>query len=1268
MTSTETGAQEVPAGAAGRAGLDGPASDVLLRLGRYLRKGEVSEDLRTLHQRGGRDADTFYRDRWSHDKVVRSTHGVNCTGSCSWKVYVKDGIITWESQQTDYPSVGPDSPEYEPRGCPRGAAFSWYTYSPTRVRYPYVRGVLLEMYREAKARTGGDPVEAWASIVDDPELSRRYKRARGKGGLVRATWDEAVEMVAAAQVHTIRRYGPDRVAGFSPIPAMSMVSHGAGARYHSLIGAPMLSFYDWYADLPVASPQVFGDQTDVPESGDWWDAGYLIMWGSNLPVTRTPDAHWMVEARYRGQKVVAVSPDYADNVKFADEWLAVAPGTDGALAMAMGHVTLTEFFVDRQVPYFTDYVRRYTDLPMLVRLEEADGGAFVPGKFLTAEDLPGAEASSENAAFKTVVVDTTTGAPVVPNGSLGFRYGEQGEGRWNLDLGDVVPALSMADPGARGDGSGDAKAAVVVLPRFDALDGAAGTVRRGVPVRRVGDHLVTTVYDLMLAQYGVGRPGLPGEWPTGYDDASQPCTPAWQEQFTGVPAAKAERIGREFAANAEESRGRSMIIMGAGTNHWFHSDTIYRAFLALTTLTGCQGVNGGGWAHYVGQEKVRPVTGHSMYATANDWARPPRTMNQTIYWYLNTNQFRYDPFGADTLSAATPGAPDGPFTGRTTADVVAQAARLGWTPSYPTFDRNPLDLADDAAAAGREVHEHVVAERKAGRLRFAAEDPDAPENFPRVLTVWRANLLGSSGKGNEYFLHHLLGTDSNLRAAEAPEDARPRDVVWRDEAPTGKLDLLLSLDFRMTSTTVYSDVVLPAATWYEKHDLNTTDMHPFVHSFNPAIAPPWQTRTDFDAFHAIAQTFSRLAATHLGTRRDVVAAPLLHDTPDELANPHGRVLDWKAGECEPVPGKTMPKLVVVERDYTAIAAKMATLGPLVDTLGLTTKGVTFDVTREVDYLARKNGVAHVPPDRPGQAADGRPLLSRDVHVCEAILALSGTTNGHLATQGFHTLEKRVGTRMADLASEHEGKQVTFADTQAAPVTVITSPEWSGTEHGGRRYSPFTVNVERLKPWHTLSGRQHFYLDHDWMAAVGEGLPVFRPPLDMHRLFDENAVGHTGEFEGTGELGVTVRYLTPHNKWSIHSEYQDNLFMLSLSRGGPAIWMSEKDAAKVGVRDNDWIEAVNRNGVVVARAIVSHRMPEGTVYMYHAQDRLIDVPRSTTTGRRGGIHNSLTRLLMKPTHMVGGYAQLSYAFNYIGPTGNQRDEVTVIRRRTQEVEY
>ncbi|MBO0830853.1 MAG: nitrate reductase subunit alpha, partial [Actinobacteria bacterium] len=362
-----------------------PVEQLLRKAQFFVPGGTPSRDFRAVHRQGGRAAEEFYRERWRHDKVVRSTHGVNCTGSCSWKVYVKDGIITWETQETDYPSTGPDSPEYEPRGCPRGASFSWYTYSPSRVRYPYVRGELLQFWREARQRLG-DPVAAWADITSDPDKSTRYKTARGKGGFVRSTWPEVTELIAAAHVHTVRTYGPDRVAGFSPIPAMSQVSYAAGTRFLSLIGGTILSFYDWYADMPIASPQVFGDQTDVPESGDWWNSSYLIIWGTNLPITRTPDAHFMTEARYRGQKVVVVSPDYSDHTKFADDWLPAAPGTDGALAMAMGHVVLTEFFRDRQVPYFTDYLKTYTDAPFLVTLRQR-GDAFVPDRFLTAASL-----------------------------------------------------------------------------------------------------------------------------------------------------------------------------------------------------------------------------------------------------------------------------------------------------------------------------------------------------------------------------------------------------------------------------------------------------------------------------------------------------------------------------------------------------------------------------------------------------------------------------------------------------------------------------------------------------------------------------------------------------------------------------------------------------------------------------------------------------------------------------------------------------------------
>ena len=173
-------------------------------------------------------------------------------------------------------------------------------------------------------------------------------------------------------------------------------------------------------------------------------------------------------------------------------------------------------------------------------------------------------------------------------------------------------------------------------------------VRRGVPTTRVADRLVTTVFDLLMAQYAVPRDGLPGEWPTGYDDP-QPGTPAWQETITSVPAAAAARVAREFARNAELSRGRSMIAMGAGTNHWYHSDQIYRTFFTLIMLCGCQGVNGGGWAHYVGQEKVRPLTGFQNLAFALDWQRPTRHMTGTSFFYLHTDQWRYENFDAAEL-------------------------------------------------------------------------------------------------------------------------------------------------------------------------------------------------------------------------------------------------------------------------------------------------------------------------------------------------------------------------------------------------------------------------------------------------------------------------------------------------------------------------------------------------------------------------------------------------------------------------------------------
>ena len=482
-------------------------------------------------------------------------------------------------------------------------------------------------------------------------------------------------------------------------------------------------------------------------------------------------------------------------------------------------------------------------------------------------------------------------------------------------------------------------------------------------------------------------------------------------------------------------------------------------------------------------------------------------------------------------------------------------------------------------------------------------------------------------------------------------------MVWREQAPEGKLDLLTTIDFRMTSNALFSDVVLPAATWYEKFDLSSTDLHPFVHTFNQAVPPPWECKTDWDAFGLIAQRFSELAERHLGTRRDLVAAPLAHDSADEIAQPLGEVRDWRAGECEPVPGKTMPRLIVVERDYGAVGEKWRALGPLVEELGTSLKGISWVAEEEVAELRAGNGVVR------GGVADGRPSLQRVEHACEAILMLSGTTNGRLAVEGFRSLERTTGVQLADLAGPRAGDRISFKDAQVQPRTVITSPEWSGIEAHGRRYAPFTMNVEREKPWHTLSGRMHFYLDHCWMLELGEGLPVFRPPLNHRAIF-----GEQGAEDGSGRRELTFRYLTPHSKWSIHSEYQDNLHMLTLFRGGGMLWISREDAEQLEIKDNDWVEAYNRNGVVACRAAVSHRVPQGTCLMYHAKDRHLNVPLTELQGKRGGTDNSLTRILMKPTHFIGAYAQLSFGFNYYGPTGSQRDEVTVLRKRQAEVTF
>jgi nitrate reductase alpha subunit len=1195
-----------------------------------------------------------YRQRWQHDKIVRSTHGVNCTGSCSWKIYVKSGVVTWETQQTDYPRTRPGTPNHEPRGCSRGASYSWYLYSASRIKYPMVRGRLAKAWREARKTLA--PVEAWAAIVGDADASKSYKAMRGHGGFVRSTWEEASEIVAAANVHTIKKWGPDRVVGFSPIPAMSMVSYASGARYLSLIGGVLLSFYDWYCDLPPASPQTWGEQTDVPESADWYNSSYVIAWGSNVPQTRTPDAHFFVEARYNGTKVVSITPDYSEVAKLSDLWLHPKPGTDAAFAMAMGHVILREFFLDRTVAYFQDYCRRYTDMPMLVRLRR-DGDRYVPDRYVRQSDLPGAP-NSKKAAWKSVAIDENTGELVVPQGSMGYRWpdADEAKGRWNLEAKDgetgaeVCLALSMID--RRDD------AVPVAFPYFGGRphehfpenDQGGDILLRRVPVKRVkladGGTPVATVFDLLCANYGLDR-GLGGACAKGYDD-NLPYTPAWQAPITGVPAETAITVAREFAHNADRTQGRSMVIVGAGVNHWYHQDMTYRGIINFLMMCGTVGVSGGGWAHYVGQEKLRPQTGWTMLSFALDWLRPPRQMCGTSFFYAHSDQWRYEKL--DVRELLSPLADPAAYRG-SIIDLNVRAERMGWLPSAPQLAVNPLTLALEAERAGIGIEEYVASAMQEGRIRMACEDPDNPSNFPRNLFIWRANLFGSSGKGHEYFLRHFLGTSHGLQGKDLGEmgGLKPQEVAWRDPAPDGKLDLVTTLDFRMSTSCLYSDVVLPTASWYEKHDLNTTDMHPFIHPFSAAVDPVWESRSDWEIYKTIARRFSELAVDHLGVERDVVLTPIQHDTAAELAQPF-EVKDWKKRECDLVPGVTAPQVAVVERDYPNTYRRFTSLGPLADRLGNGGKGIGWNTEDEVRGLGDLNYRVN-----DGGPTQGRPRIETDIDACEVILYLAPETNGEVAVKAWQALGAKTGRDHTHLAKRRESEKIRFRDLQAEPRRIITSPTWSGIESEHVSYTAGYTNVHELIPWRTLTGRQQFYQDHRWFRDFGESFAVYRPPIDTRTVADMLGKRRNGETE------IVLNFITPHQKWGIHSTYTDNLLMLTLSRGGPIAWISETDAKKAGIVDNDWIELFNLNGAIAARAVVSQRVHEGMCMMYHAQEKIVNVPGSQITGLRGGIHNSVTRTLLKPTHMVGAYAQLSYGFNYYGTIGSNRDEFVIVRK-------
>ncbi len=512
-----------------------------------------------------------------------------------------------------------------------------------------------------------------------------------------------------------------------------MISYAAGSRMLQLIGGVSLSFHDWYCDLPSASPETWGEQTDVQESADWYNAKLLAVTGSNLNMTRTPDCHFAAEARHNGTKMWVFAPDFNQVAKYADDWVAVNAGQDGAWWMAVNHVLLKEFHHDRQVPYFIDYTKKFTDAPYLVELvpdhvdasgrdaqpvsERPDHVGYRPGQMLRANRLA-KYASEEHGQWKFLMWDQAGDEPKMPMGSSGFRWG-QTQGKWNLELKDgadgspIDPVLTFL--------SGHDDVVPVALDNF----AEGGTLTRGVPVKRIQTAdgrtvTVATVYDLLMAQYGVPR-GLGDGYPADYNDADAPYTPAWSEKYTGMGRETLIRFAREWAVTAEKTNGKCTIIIGAGINHWYHANLMYRAGIHALMFCGCVGVNGGGLAHYVGQEKLAPQEPWSAIAMGRDWLPTSRLQNAPSFHYVHTDQWRYERDFTDYHTV--PQTPDGkPVVGGHTIDHQIRAVRNGWLPFYPQFQKNSLDGQCQGARVFSEAlpgHAHQHDRPGLGRRRRA---------------------------------------------------------------------------------------------------------------------------------------------------------------------------------------------------------------------------------------------------------------------------------------------------------------------------------------------------------------------------------------------------------------------------------------------------------------------------------------------------------------------------------------------------------------------
>ncbi len=282
-----------------------------------------------------RSWEDVYRERWVWDRVVRSSHFVNCwyQAHCAWDVYMKDGLVWREEQAGDYPAVRADTPDFNPRGCQKGACYSSRMYDPTRVKYPLKR-------------------------VGE----------RGSGKWQRISWEQALSEIADSIIDTVTNEGTDRIV-WSLGPLYTFGTFAAGQlRLSHLLDSGALDMNTEIGDGHPGAAVTFGKIIAERSADDYFFSDVVLIWGCNPLCTQIPNAHFWTAGRYKGSHIVTIAPDYNASAIHADQWIPLNPGTDAAFALSLAQVMVAEGLHDES------FLREQTDMPFLVR---ADTGRFL---------------------------------------------------------------------------------------------------------------------------------------------------------------------------------------------------------------------------------------------------------------------------------------------------------------------------------------------------------------------------------------------------------------------------------------------------------------------------------------------------------------------------------------------------------------------------------------------------------------------------------------------------------------------------------------------------------------------------------------------------------------------------------------------------------------------------------------------------------------------------------------------------------------------------